>query len=108
MLIVFMVAVIRVHRTMDTQLPQPCTDVCEASPRIVLEVLPGHRYRINRIDVGPNELLPRLRSIYADRQEKIIEVSGHRGVRYDDVVGAMDLAKSAGVAVISVATRSSR
>ena len=103
MLIVFMVAIMRVHRTIDTQLPQPCAGVCDASPRIVLEVLPGPRYRINWVDVAPNELLARLRSIYATRPEKIIEVSGHRGVRYDNVVTAMDIAKSAGVSVIAIA-----
>jgi len=106
MLIVFMLAIIRVHHTIDAQLPQPCAGACDASPPIVLEVLPGDRYRINRAEVPPHELLARLRSIYALRPEKIIEILGHRGVRYDDVVAAMDIAKSAGVSVIAIAPKS--
>ena len=38
LLIVFMLAVVRVHRTMDVQLPQPCGPACTGDDGIVLEV----------------------------------------------------------------------
>jgi biopolymer transport protein ExbD len=107
MLIVFMMVVIQVHRTMDVQLPQPCDGVCDASQPIVLEVLPGPRYRINRRDVFPGELGIELSRIYRVRPEKVIQVAGRPNTRYEEVIAAMDIAKSAGVRVIGVAPRDS-
>ena len=109
LLIVFMVASIQMHHTMDAQLPERGCDaaLCEDSHQIVLEVLPGPTYRINAAPVGTGELLDRLSSIYRNRPEKIMEVAGHPGARYEDVVGAMDIARSAGIRVISIAPRES-
>ena len=106
LLIVFMLAVVRVHRTMDVQLPQPCERACDAAgDAIVLEVLPGPSYRLNRTDVMPGELRDRLSATYAGRPNKSILVAGARGVRYDAVMSAMDVAKSAGVTVIGISPR---
>jgi len=104
-LIVFIMAAVQVHWTIDAQLLQPCPTECGASLPIVLEVLPGPSYRINRQQVSVDDLVPRLSSIFADRPDKTIQVSGHRGVRYDAVMHAMDLARSAGVRVIGVAPK---
>jgi len=95
-----------VHRTMDVQLPQPCERACDAAgDAIVLEVLPGPSYRLNRTDVMPGELRDRLSATYAGRPNKSILVAGARGVRYDAVMSAMDVAKSAGVTVIGISPR---
>jgi biopolymer transport protein ExbD len=104
-IIVFMVAMVRVYHTIDVVLPQACVGVCEASQPIVLEVLPGPAYRINRLPVAQPDLLAQLRSIYSARPEKIIQVAGHPAASYSDVVAAMDIAKSAGVRVIAVPPR---
>ena len=103
LLIIFMVASIRVHHTMDAQLFESvCADVCDSAPQIVLEVLPGPSYRIDRQAVAPENLLGRLSSIYVARPEKPIEVAGYPGVRYEDVIHAMDVARSAGVRVVGI------
>ena len=50
LLIAFMVADAGVHRTMDTQLPEPPCSGCiveELPTPIVLDVLPGPTYRLN-------------------------------------------------------------
>ena len=107
LLIVFMTAVMQVHRTMDVQLSQPCAGACVGAEQIVLEVQPGPTYRINQRVVAREELARRLMDIYGSRREKIIQLAGYPGVRYDDVVAAMDVAKSAGVRVIGIAPRSS-
>jgi len=104
-LIVFIMAAVQVRRTIDAQLPQPCPNICDASAPIVLEVLPGPSYRINRQPVSANDLVPRLSFIFDGRPDKTIQVSGDRGVRYDVVVHAMDLARSAGARVIGVAPK---
>jgi biopolymer transport protein ExbD len=105
LLITFMVLSAQMHHTMDAQLPSPAPcDFCPGLPAIVLEVLPGPRYRIDQAPVknGEGELLSRLTAIYHDRPEKLIYVAGSPGVPYGDVVGAMDIAKSAGVRIIGV------
>jgi biopolymer transport protein ExbD len=107
LLIIFMAMSIRMHRTIDVLLPQACTGVCEGTQPIVLEVLPGPAYRINRTSVPSRELQTQLTAIYRDRPEKIIQVAGYPGVRYDDVTAAMDIAKSSGVRVVGIASKDS-
>jgi len=104
-IIVFMVAMIRVSHAMDVVLPSPCVGVCEASAQVVLEVLPGPSYRINKRPISEHALLAELRRIYSPRPEKIIHVAGDPRVRYEDIIAAMDVAKSAGVRVIGIAPK---
>ena len=104
-MIVFMIAMVRVYHTMDVQLPAPCSNGCANSEQVVLEVLSGPRYRVNRQPVPDSALLSELKRIYSARPEKIIHVAGDPSVHYDDVIAAMDVAKAAGVRVIGVAPR---
>jgi biopolymer transport protein TolR len=105
LLIVFMIAVVQVHRSMDVVLPEACATACEGGDAIVLEILPGPAYRLNGSPIPSAGLRERLMSVYAGRPSKIIQVAGVRGVRYDDVMSAMDVAKSAGVKVIGIMPR---
>lgn len=107
LLIVFMTISVQVYRTIDAQLPQQCSARCEGAASIVLEVLPGPEYRINRAPVARAALRHTLAAIYANRPEKIIQFAGHPGVSYQEVVTALDIAKGAGVKVIGVAPRAS-
>jgi biopolymer transport protein ExbD len=108
LLIIFMAVTVQVHRSVDAVLPEECVGVCEGGGgQIVLEVLPGPTYRINQTPVSAPELATQLHAIYDNRPEKIIYVSGDRRSRYQDVVTAMDVAKSAGVRVLSIAPKSS-
>jgi biopolymer transport protein TolR len=102
LLIVFMVAVVEGRRTMDVQLPVPCVGTCAAGDAIVLEVLPGGVYRLNRGAVAHDELKQRLANVYADRPSKVIAVAGRPGAKYAEVMEAMDVARAAGVRVISI------
>jgi biopolymer transport protein ExbD len=103
LLITFMAMALPVHHTIDAQLPQECAGACAGGSEIVLEVLPGPTYRVNRSPVPANDLATRLSAIYRDRPEKIIYVAGDRHVSYQEVITAMDVARSAGVRVLSVA-----
>lgn len=106
LLIIFLMAIPQM-RTIDATLPQPCIGVCAGGDEIVLEVLPGPSYRLNRQTVAASDLLPHLAGVYRGRPEKIIQIAGHPGARYSDIVAAMDLARSAGVKVIGIAPKSS-
>ena len=105
LLIIFMAVTIQVHRTIDANLPVPCPGKCDGPPTIVLEVLPGPEYRVNQRVVAANQLLGYLLDVYRGRPEKIIQVAGYPNVRYADVITAMDIAKSAGVAAIGIAPK---
>jgi biopolymer transport protein ExbD len=108
LLIVFMTIVVQVHHTMDVQLPTPCAGTCAGDPSIVLEIAPGPTYRINRGEVARSDLEARLRAIYLDRPGKIIQIAGHPGVRYAEIMAAMDVAKGVGVRVISIAPKATQ
>lgn len=102
-LIIVFLSSVQARRALDAVLPDPCTGACDATgTSIVLEVLGGGRYRLNQRALGGDSLERTLRGVYAGRPDKILQVAGHRGARYQEVVSAMDAARSAGVRVISI------
>ena len=105
LLVIFMAA-LQARKTIDAQLSVPCTGACRGDgASIVLEVLPGPTYRLNSQPVPARELLARLTAVYSGRPDKIIQVAGSPAVRYQEVVAAMDLARTAGVRVIGLPPR---
>ena len=104
LLVIFMAAAVGMHSTMDAQLPEPCTVMCPPGigEPIVLEVLPGSRFLLNKYEVKANELAARLRAVYSARPTKILTVSGKPGVPYERVIESMDVAKNAGVTVLAI------
>jgi biopolymer transport protein ExbD len=105
LLIVFMVMVVKVHHTLDVQLPQPQSGPSDGAVPIVLEVLPGPAYRINTKTVDPGHLGERLAGMYRDRPEKIIQIAGDPKATYKEVATAIDVARSAGVRVVGIVPR---
>jgi biopolymer transport protein TolR len=108
LLIIFMLVVPMSRKAIDLQLPDP-TETTQSSnppPQIVLEVMPGNKYFVNREPIPQAKLATRLTEIYKDRPEKIIFVKGSpTGVKYSDVIFAMDVARGAGVKVIGVSPK---
>jgi biopolymer transport protein ExbD len=102
-LIITFMAAMTARKAMDAQLPVKCTGTCASSDdSIVLEVLDDGSYQLNRAPVKAPELLATLRDVYSERPDKVIQVAGHRGARYQDVLSAMDVARAAGVKVVSL------
>src|SRR5919107_4533418 len=105
LLIIFMLIVPQARKALDVQLPDPNPQQVaanQASNQIVLEVLPGGQYSINKEPVSKDRLPARLKEIYDPRPDKIIFVKGDPKVKYQDVIFAMDVARGAGVKVIGV------
>ena len=104
LLIIFMAALPSMRKAIDIQLPDPTQTppAQQVSNQIVLEVLPGGVYSINKEKVDRVRLGPRLQEIFAPRPEKIIFVKGDPNVKYQDVIDAMDISRGAGVRVIGV------
>jgi len=105
LLIIFMAVLPSMRKAIDIQLPDPNPSVAPAnanSNQIVLEVSPGGKYAINSEQVTRDRLPGRLKEIYDPRPEKIIFVKGAPGVKYGDIIDAMDVSRGAGVKVIGV------
>ena len=105
LLIIFMMIIPMSRKAIDTQLPDPTPQPAQPNvnpDQIVLEVLPGDTYAINKEPVEKSALFNRLKTIYDPRPEKIIFVKGDTTVKYSFVIWAMDQARGAGVKVIGV------
>ena len=107
LLIIFMLVVPMSRKAIDLQLPDPNDQQQSANPppQIVLEVLPGDRFLVNKEPLTKQTLFKRLKEIYDPRPEKIIFVKGDPKVKYSDVIYAMDVARGAGVKVIGVSPK---
>ncbi len=102
LLVIFMVAQQILLKSIDFQLPKDASAKRAAPPQppIVMEIEPGGIYRVNTRPLSKAELGPFLTRTYAGRPDKVIFVQANGRVRYGDVVGAMDVARGAGVKVI--------
>lgn len=105
LLVIFMAASVRFHRTLDAQLPDPCAAICVAGATITLEVFPGPNYRLNGVTVPSADLGSAVRQVYENRPEKVLFVAGRPGVTYESVVAAMDIARSNGVRVVGISPK---
>ena len=102
LLIIFMYLSLTQQKVITAQLPDPTPVAGPNTPSIVLEVRPGAVYAINSRVVAGSQLAGQLRSIYDGRSEKTLIVRAAPGVRYQEVVTAVDIAKGAGVVAVGL------
>lgn len=105
LLIIFMMQVPMQRKKMDVQLPpvleaQQQQQEQSASNQIVLQLNEDGGYAVNNEPVAKPLLERRLREIYDPRPVKLLFIKTARNRHYEDVVEAMDVARSAGVQVI--------
>jgi biopolymer transport protein TolR len=104
LLIIFMMIIPLSRKAIDVQLPDPTPQKTppNAKPdQIVLEILPGPTFAINKAPVTKEALAQKLHEVYDKRPEKIMFFKGDPEVTYQDVIFAMDQARGAGVKVIA-------
>ena len=107
LLIIFMLVIPMSRKALDLQLPDP-TETTQSEnppPQIVLEVMPGERYLVNKEPLTKATLGKRLKEIYDGRPEKIIFVKGDPKVKYSEVIYAMDVSRGSGVRVIGMSPK---
>lgn len=107
LLIIFMLVVPMSRKALDLQLPDP-TETTQSSnppPQIVLEVMPGGRFLVNKEPLTKETLGKRLKEIYDGRPEKIIFVKGDPKVKYSEVIYAIDVSRGSGVKVIGMSPK---
>ena len=105
LLIIFMAVLPSMRKAIDINLPDPNPSVAPAnskSNQIVLEVKPGGQFFINSEAVTRERLGARLKEIFDPRPEKIIFVKGSPGVKYADVIFAMDVSRGSGVKALGI------
>jgi len=102
LLIIFMYLSLNQQKIITAQLPDPTPVMGPNTPSIMLEVRPGPHYAVNTQLVSAPQLAGRLRAIYERRTEKTLIVRATPGVRYQEVVAAIDIAKGAGVVAIGL------
>ena len=106
LLIIFMITIPMSRVAIDLQLPDPKPPEEEQPDRppdqIVLEVLPGGQYLINKRQIPKEQLPAEFKSIYDPRPEKILFVKGDPAVKYQDIIWSMDVARGGGVKVIGI------
>lgn len=103
LLVIFMIIIPMGRKAIDVQLPDPKPP--EQPPpknaqQIVLEVLPGDQFAVNKKPIAKDDLFNYLKETYDPRPEKIMFIRGDPTVKYEAVIFAMDVARGAGVKVI--------
>lgn len=106
LLIIFMMTIPMSRRAIDLQLPDPKPPENNEPPpksdQIVLEVLPGPQFMINKAPVSKDGLGQRIKEIFDPRPDKIMFVKGDPAVTYQEIIYAMDEARGGGVKVIGI------
>ncbi len=109
LLVIFIIAQEFLMKTLDIQLPQEARQpTTSPAAVIVMEIEPGGVYRVNQRPMDKAELGPFLARTYTGRPDKVIFVKASGLVRYRDVIGAIDVARGAGVKVIGAVLPQSR
>jgi biopolymer transport protein TolR len=107
LLIIFMVVQQGMRKGIDAVVPPPrdSTPRVDDPTSIVLEVLGGGRYAINRQPVGAEGLESAVARTFAGRPRKVLFVKGGEGLTYGEVVAALDATRAAGVQVVGLVPR---
>ncbi len=103
LLVIFMIAQQVLMKSIDIQLPKDIPPEQQKNldqDNIVLEMDPGDVFRVNTKPVPRPQLASYLTQIYTGRPKKVIFVKADGAVKYQDVIGAIDIARGAGVKVI--------
>ena len=110
LLVIFMAALPLSQKGLDINLP-PETNQPQNTPQIsqiVLEYTADKKISINHQDVQLPELEERLRTIFEDRKDKTMFISGDGALRYGDIINVIDAAKGAGVEKVGIITEGMR
>jgi biopolymer transport protein ExbD len=106
LLIIFMITIPLSRVAIDLQLPDPKPPEDQPPPekpdQIVLEVMPGGVFMVNKRQIPKEQLPAEFKAIYDPRPEKILFVKGDPEVKYQDIIWSMDVARGGGVKVIGI------
>jgi len=104
LLIIFMVIIPQHSVGLDAKVPQPSSAAPSEAPSrdIVLSIAKDKGLTINTQPVAMADLGERLRTLFAERASRVLFVQGARGLEFEDVAIAIDIARSAGVGQVAL------
>lgn len=110
LLVIFLAALPLHQRGLDATVPPEArsTSSIDDGRFIVLDYAADGRMSINHQDVLAADLENTLRTIYAERRDKTLYISGAPSLAYKRIIEVMDAAKGAGVQRLGVITEGLR
>jgi biopolymer transport protein ExbD len=110
LLVIFMAALPISQRGLDVNLPPETQKKTQQQrqDQIVLEYTNDGVISINKTPTTAEELPERLRTIFADRNEKTMFIVGDGGIPYANIIYVIDSAKGAGVEKVGIVTEGMR
>lgn len=112
LLILQMVIQPGLQKGLDLQLPlSERTEMAAATvarDQIVLRVSAGPAYALNEQAVPAADLDRTLREVFRGRPRKVLFVDAAEEIPYEEVIGAVDAARGAGLAVVGLVPRADR
>ena len=111
LLVIFMAALPLSQRGLDVNLPAETQQKTQAPTdlsQIVLEYTGDHKISVNKQDVTLGELQERLRTVFEERKDKTMFISGAETLRYGDIMAVIDAARGAGVEKVGIVTAGMR
>ena len=109
LLVIFMAALPLSQKGLDINLPPETNAKADPSvSQIVVEYTADKKISINHQDVNLQDLEEKLRTIFEDRKDKTMFISGDGALRYGDIINVIDAAKGAGVEKVGIVTEGMR
>jgi biopolymer transport protein ExbD len=104
LLVIFIITQPMLQLSIDVQLPKENQEETTAPPLppIVLEITAAGTYTLNTqpISGGMEGLAQRLSTVYGQRPDKVLFIKAASNVQFGTVIGALDVARGAGVEVL--------
>ncbi|HUR34357.1 MAG TPA: biopolymer transporter ExbD [Vicinamibacterales bacterium] len=111
LLVIFMAALPLTQKGVDINLPAETKNSTDPTPdvsQIVVEYNAEKKISVNKQDVTIGELGERLRTIFEERKDKTMFISGAETLRYGDIMAVIDAARGAGVEKVGIVTAGMR
>jgi biopolymer transport protein TolR len=110
LLVIFMAALPLGQKGVDINIPAEAKTKSEDQTvsQIVLEFTADRHISINKTDVTMADLENRLRTVFEQRKDKTMFISGAPSLRYGEIVDVIDAAKGAGVDKVGIVTEGMR
>lgn len=111
LLVIFMAALPLTQKGVDINLPAETKNSTQETPdvsQIVIEYTADKKISVNKQDVTIGELESKLRTIFEERKDKTMFISGAETLHYGDIMAVIDAARGAGVEKVGIVTAGMR
>ena len=111
LLVIFMAALPLTQKGVDINLPAETKNSTDQTPdvsQIVVEYTADKHLSVNKQDVTIGELESKLRTIFEERKDKTMFISGAETLHYGDIMAVIDAARGAGVEKVGIVTAGMR